>query len=52
MNCTRYRYKRGELNEVTKPGKPASGLPNGLLNASSLAPLTTTELEITLESAP
>jgi hypothetical protein len=40
------------LAEATNPALIASGLPNGLLNASSLAPLTTTELEITLESAP
>lgn len=40
------------LAEATNPVLIASGLPNGFLSASSLAPLTTTELEITLEAMP
>lgn len=40
------------LTEATSPELVASGLPNGFLTASTLAPLTTTELEITLESMP
>lgn len=38
------------LAESTNPEVIASGQPNGFLNASILAPLTSTELEITLES--
>ena len=40
------------LGEATTPALIASGLPNGFLAASSLAPLTTTELEVTVEAAP
>jgi len=38
------------LAEATNPELIAQGLPNGFLTASSLAPLTTTELEVTLET--
>jgi hypothetical protein len=38
------------LAEATNPELIANGLPNGFLTASSLAPLTTTELEVTLET--
>ncbi|HEX4966786.1 MAG TPA: carboxypeptidase-like regulatory domain-containing protein [Thermoanaerobaculia bacterium] len=37
------------LAEATNPEVIASGLPNGFLTAASLAPFTTTELELTLE---
>ena len=40
------------LTEATSPELVASGLPQGFLTASSLAPLTTTELQVTLEAAP
>jgi hypothetical protein len=40
------------LAEATNPSLIASGLPNGFLTASSLAPLTTTELAFTLEAVP
>jgi hypothetical protein len=40
------------LGEATNPALIASGLPNGFLAASNLAPLTTTELEVTVEAAP
>ncbi len=40
------------LEEATNPALIASGLPNGFLAASSLAPLTTTELEVTVEATP
>ncbi|MFY9826377.1 MAG: carboxypeptidase-like regulatory domain-containing protein [Thermoanaerobaculia bacterium] len=38
------------LAEATNPDLIAAGLPNGFLTATSLAPLTTTELEVTLET--
>jgi len=38
------------LAEATNPDLIAGGLPNGFLTAASLAPLTTTELEVTLET--
>jgi len=40
------------LSEATNPALIASGQPYGFLATSSLAPLTTTELEITLEAVP
>lgn len=40
------------LAEATSLDLVAKGLPNGFLTASSLAPLTTTELEVTLEAVP
>jgi len=40
------------LEEATSPALIAGGLPYGFLAASSLAPLTTTELEVTVEAAP
>lgn len=40
------------LSEATNPHLIASGQPNGLLATSSLAPLATAELEITLETLP
>ncbi len=40
------------LEEATNPALIAGGQPNGFLTSSSLAPLTTTELEVTVEAAP
>lgn len=40
------------LEEVTSPALIVSGLPNGFLAASNLAPLTTTELAVTVEATP
>jgi hypothetical protein len=40
------------LAEATNPELIASGLPHGFLTAASLAPLTTTELEVTVEGVP
>jgi hypothetical protein len=40
------------LGEATNPALIAGGLPNGFLAASNLAPLTTTELEVTVEATP
>jgi hypothetical protein len=40
------------LEEATNPALIAGGLPYGFLTGSNLAPLTTTELEVTVEAAP
>jgi hypothetical protein len=40
------------LAEVTNPALIVAGQPNGLLATSNLAPLTTMELEITLDASP
>jgi hypothetical protein len=38
------------IAEATNPDLIAQGLPNGFLTSANLAPLTTTELEVTLET--
>lgn len=40
------------LSEATNPELISSGLPHGFLTTASLAPLTTSELEVTVEAVP